>query len=294
VTRRTARLGLNRTGYLYVLPVLIVVVGIVYLGVAYNGYVSLLDWSGIGDGQVFIGLENYVDAFADPVLWTALGHVAVFAVITITVQMLLGLTMAILLSGGAWLRGVYKVVMFLPVVLSPAVISVSFRNLLSPDGAVNAALEAVGLGALTQPWLANPDTALFAIAAINIWAWTGFSFLLYQAALSQISQEHIEAAQLDGAGRFRTMWSVVVPQLSGTHATLVLIGIIGSLKTFELVYLTTGGGPGRSTEFLTTYIYKKAIEGFDAGYAAALSVILLVLSLALTVIQMRVNRTLKG
>lgn len=275
---------------LYVLPALLVVVGIVYLGIGYNAYVSTLEWSGIGDDRTPVGLDNYVAAFTDPVFWTSLSHVAIFAVVTIVAQMAIGLTMAILLSGRIFLGGVYKVVMFLPVVLAPAAIAVAFRDILSPGGGVNEVLRAIGLDGLTRAWIAEPETALMAIAVINIWAWTGFSFILYQAALGQIDTDHIEAAQLDGAGRLRTLWSIVVPQLSGTHTTLVLIGVIGALKTFDIVYLTTGGGPGRSTEFLTTYIYKTAIDGFQAGYAAALSILLLVISLVLTLIQMRVNR----
>lgn len=287
----TARRSLAGTrALLFVLPALIIVVGVVYLGIGYNAYISTVDWSGIGDDMRPVGLDNFARILGDRVFWESLLHVAVFAVVTIFMQMFLGLTMAILLSGRIVLGGVYKVIMFLPVVLSPAAIAVAFRDILSPNGGLNEVLRAIGLDSLTRAWIADPQTALFAVAAINIWAWTGFSFILYQAALAQIDTDHLEAAQLDGAGKLRTIWSVVVPQLSGTHATLMLIGVIGALKTFDIVYLTTGGGPGRATEFLTTYIYKTAIDGFDAGYAAALSVVLLLLSVTLTMVQMRVNR----
>jgi raffinose/stachyose/melibiose transport system permease protein len=277
--------------WLYILPALILVVGIVYAGIGYTGWASTLDWSGIDDSWERVGLENYQQIAKDPVFWTALRHVAVFGVITIVVQMALGLLMAILLSGdAARAKGVYKIIMFLPVVLAPAAVATAFRSILSPAGQLNGLLSAVLPGQVETAWLANPNLGLYAIAAINIWQWTGFSFLLYQAAISQIDQNLFEAAAIDGAGFFKTLRWVLLPQLSGTHATLALTGCIGALKTFDIVYLTTGGGPGRSTEFLTTYIYKQVIEQYHAGYSAALSVILLVLALALTAVQIRAYR----
>lgn len=280
----------HRAAYLYILPALIVVVGIVYLGIGYNGWVSTLDWNGISPDPEQIGFGNYVAIAQDPIFWGAVGHVAVFGGIVIVVQMVLGLAMAIILNGPVFGRGVYKVLIFMPVVLAPAAISIAFRQFFSADGMFNTILRSIGLDSLTQAWLANPETALYCLAIINIWQWTGFSFVLYQASMSQLDQHLFEAAQLDGASDGRIVRSIVIPQLRGTHLTLILVGIIGALKTFDIVYLTTGGGPGRSTEFLTTYIYKQAVEQFNTGYAAALSMVLLVLALLLTLVQTSVNR----
>ena len=287
--RRPTRAGL--TPWLYILPALILVVGIIYVGIGYTGWVSTLDWNGIDDNPQSVGAQNFLDIAADPVFWTSLGHVAVFGVVTIIVQMLLGLTMAVLLSGKA-VRGkaIYSVIMFVPVVLAPAAIATAFREILNTDGQFNQALRFLGFGEASTAWLADPRFALLAICAINIWQWTGFSFLLYQAAISQLDQNTFDAASIDGAGFWRMGRHILVPQLSGTHATLALTGCIGALKTFDIVYLTTGGGPGRSTEFLTTYIYSQIVERYHAGYSAALSVVLLVLALTLTAIQLRVYR----
>lgn len=277
--------------WLYILPALILVVGVVYVGVGYTGWVATLDWNGIDDSPRSVGLDNFVAVAGDTVFWTALRHVLVFGVITIVVQMVIGLVVAILLSGDA-VRGkvVYKIVMFLPVVLAPAAVATAFRSILSPDGAFNGLLSTLLPGTVSTAWLANPDLVLYALAAINIWQWSGFSFLLYQAAISQIDKNLFEAASIDGASFLQTLRHITLPQLSGTHATLALTGCIGALKTFDIVYLTTGGGPGRSSEFLTTYIYKQVIDQYHAGYSAALSVVLLVLALTLTAIQLRVYR----
>ena len=272
------------------LPALILVVGVVYVGIGYTGWVSTQDWNGIDPAGTPVGIANFIAAAKDPVLWQSLGHVFVFGVLTIFIQMALGLVMAILLSGDAvWGRPVYKVIMFLPVVLAPAAVATAFRGMLAPDGQFNDLLHTFGVQGAT-PWLADPNLALYALAAINIWQWTGFSFLLYQAAISQIDQSLFEAAAIDGAGAVKVVRYILLPQLKGTHATLALVGCIGALKTFDIVYLTTGGGPGRSTEFLTTYIYKQVIEQYHAGYSAALSLILLGIALVFTTIQIRAYR----
>lgn len=280
----------HRIPYLYVLPAVLLVVGVIYAGVGYNGWVSTLEWNGISPTRRSAGLGQYVKALQDPIVWSAIWHTLVFAVVTIVVQMGLGLLMALLLSNGIRAAGVYRVLMFVPVVMAPAAVSTAFREILQPDGAFNGALSAVGLDGLGQAWLADAHWALLAIAGVNIWQWTGFSFILYQAALAQVDRDAIEAAQMDGASPWRIIRSIIIPQLTGTHATLAVIGLIGALKTFDLVYLTTGGGPSRSTEFLTTYIYEQTVDRFNAGYGAALSMILLIVAMTLTVVQMAAYR----
>jgi raffinose/stachyose/melibiose transport system permease protein len=183
------------------------------------------------------------------------------------------------------------VIFFLPVVISPAVTAYVFRRIFNAnDGELNLILGAVGLGALQQAWLADPKIALYALAAVNIWQWTGLSFLMYYAGLTLIEESFYEAARMDGANFFQLIWHITVPLVRPTSFALLILGVIGALKTFDIVFLVTGGGPGRSTEFLSTYIYKKAIQEFNAGYASALSVVMLLVALLLTVIQLRAYR----
>jgi len=291
-TRRNAPRPRSRrlnSSVLFVVPALVIVGGIIYLGVGYNLWVSALDWDGISEAE-FVGLDNYAQVLSEPVFWQSIVNVLIFGVATVVIQMILGLLMAIVLSGPVIGRSVYKVIMFLPVVLAPAAVATAFRQIFSPDGAFNAFLASIGLDGIASAWIADPKTALWVIIVANIWQWTGFSFILYQAAITQIDHDQLEAAQLDGAGRLRTIRSIIVPQLKGTHITLAITGVIGAFKTFDLVWLITGGGPGRSTEFLTTYIYKEAIQQFHTGYASALSIVLLVIAVIFTAIQMRVFR----
>ena len=286
----SARVNRNWLNYLYLVPIVAFVGGLIYYAIYYTAKVSLFDWNGISPERTFIGLENYWDIVRDPVFHKILLNTVVFAALTIFIQMALGLLIAVLLKFSVILKTFYKIIFFLPVVTAPAISSFVFRRIYSADGELNQALSAIGLGGLTQVWLADPKFALLSVAAINIWHWTGFSFLLYFAALTMIDRSIYEAALLDGASFFQMLRYVTLPLLKATHITLIILGVIGALKTFDVVYLTTGGGPGRATELMATYIFKKSIVEFDAGYAAALSIVLLLLALVITAVQQLLYR----
>ena len=152
-----------------------------------------------------------------------------------------------------------------------------FRLLFSPQGLLQKIFDALHLG-VSVNWLANPKTALYVLMWVAIWEFTGMSFILYFAAMSQIDKEMLEAARIDGASNIRTLITMVFPLCKGTTISMAMLGIIGALKTFDIPYLITTGGPNHATEFLGTYIYRQGIRQSHLGYAAALSVVLLVLA----------------
>jgi raffinose/stachyose/melibiose transport system permease protein len=276
------------TNYLYIVPIFLFILGFIYFAIIYTFYVSTLNWDGLSDIKIAVGLKNFIQIFQDPIFFGALRNTALFAILTISIQMILGLTMALLLRTQVVLKTVYKTIFFLPVVLAPAVIAYIFRHMLDANlGELNQFLTAIHLGSLAQSWLADPRFALFSLIGINVWEWTGFSFILYYAALTILDETLVEAARIDGANFLQTVWHVIFPLLRSTNFSLIILGVIGALKTFDIVWLTTGGGPGRATEFLPTYIYKKTILEFNAGYSAALSVMLLLIALVITIIQLR-------
>ena len=241
-----------------------------------------------------MGLGNYTDMWADPVFWAALRHTAVFWVGTFVGQTVLGFTLAAILHSGVKFPTLHKVIIFIPTVLAPATMAPVFRLFFAPDGMVNDILRGVGLGSLARPWLADAHTALPALMLIAIWQWTGLFFILYYAAMTQIDPELLEAARLDRAGNIRTLWYIVWPGCRGTTVLLAMLSFIGALKTFDIPYLVTDGGPHQATEFLGTYIYRVGIRQAHIGYAAALSVVLLVLAIAGAVIIGRMSRTRAG
>ena len=267
------------SGLPWIAPAFIFVVGLIYYSIFYTGYISSLNWDGVSPTPQQIGFHNYVQLFRDPVFWAAIRHTVIFFAVTFAVQTLLGFVFAALLHSGVKLPNLYKVIIFIPVVLAPAVMAPIFRTIFSATGQFNTILHHVGLGFLAHPWLAQSSTALPVIMAITVWEWTGITFMLYFAAMTQIDAEILEAARIDGAGSIRVLVSIVWPNVRGTTVALAMLGVIGALKTFDVPYLVTLGGPNFATEFLGTYIYRASIPQAQVGYGAAMSIMLLILAL---------------
>jgi raffinose/stachyose/melibiose transport system permease protein len=279
--RRPRRSSLRVNGLAWILPAMVVSGGLVYFCIGYNGWASTLEWNGISPNPENVGLENYRRALQDPIVWGTVGHTLIYFVATFVVQTVLGVVLAALLHSRVRFGTIYKVIVFVPVVLAPAIMAPVFRILFSGDGPVNTVLESVGLGFLAQPWLAQSGTALGVLIVMQIWHSTGISFILYYSAMGQIEPDTIEAARLDGAGTLRMLWSIILPSMRGTVVALAMLTAIASLKLFDIPYLVTQGGPNYATEFLGTYIYRQAVPFGDVGYASALSILLLLLAVAM-------------
>jgi raffinose/stachyose/melibiose transport system permease protein len=278
---RSSPLGSRLSGLPWILPAIVLVIGLIYFPIGYLGYASTLNWNGfILSTPTSIGDANYAKMFGDPVFWNALWHTVFFYVITFSVQTFIGFTFAAVMHSRIRLGNLYKAIVFVPVVLAPATMAPVFRQIFDQFGQFNWLLSSIGLGSLTRPWLADPTTAMPVIMFITVWEWTGLTFVLYYAAMSQLSPEILEAARVDGAGNFRTLRSIVWPMCRGTTAALAVLGLIGALKTFDIPYLVTHGGPNHGTEFLGTYIYYTMAQGKHFGYAATLAIALLVLAVA--------------
>jgi raffinose/stachyose/melibiose transport system permease protein len=261
------------------MPAFVLVVGLLYYCIGETGYLSTLDWDGTYPYPAHVGMSNYRAILHDPVFWKAIEHTVVFFIVTFAVQTFLGFLFAALLHSKVKLAGLYKVIVFTPVVIAPATMAPVFRQMFAADGQLNWFLDHIGLGFLAQPWLAQQSTALPVIMFITIWEFTGITFVLYYAAVGQIDPETLEAARIDGASNIRTLVSIVWPGVRGTTVALAMLSVIGALKTFDVPYLVTIGGPNYATEFLGTYIYRISIPQGHVGYGAALSILLLVLAL---------------
>jgi raffinose/stachyose/melibiose transport system permease protein len=277
--RRRAGARDANAGLPWILPALALVIGLIYFSIGYTGYVSFRDWNGfVLSPSEPAGASNYTQMFQDAVFWRAIWHTAVFFVVTFTIQTAIGFTLAAILHSRIRLAAVYKVIIFIPTVLAPATMAPVFRNIFDAQGQLNSLLSLVGLDSLTRPWLAEEATAMPVVMAITIWQWTGLTFILFYAAMSQIDPQVLEAARVDGASNLRALRSIVWPMCAGTTAALATLGFIGALKTFDVPYLVTKGGPNHATEFLGTYIYQTMVQEKHFGYAAAISVALLVLA----------------
>lgn len=277
-------------GLPWILPAFVFVVGLIYYSIFYTFKLSTLDWNGLDPIQTNVGMSNYDKALSDWIFWKAIKNTAVFFIITFLIQNFLGFIFAAIFHSNVKLATLHKCLIFIPTILAPATMAPVFRLMFSPQGILQDIFDMLHLD-ITVDWLARPDSALFILMIVTIWQFTGMSFILYYAAMSQIDKEMLEASHLDGAGKFRTLWSIVLPNCNGTTISLAMLGIIGSLKTFDVPYLITTGGPNHATEFLGTYIFKQGIRQSHLGYAATISVILLLLAICGAIL---INRGNKG
>ena len=276
---------LHRPGGLqWILPAMVVSVGLLYYCIVYTGYISTLDWDGTSPLRQFVGAANYRHLLHDPVFRGALWHTVVFFVVTFAAQVVLGVVFAALLHSRLYLRTLYKVLIFLPAVLATATTAPVFRAIYAPDGQLNGLLRTVGLGSLAQTWVANGTFSLLIVITVQIWQSTGVVFVLYYAAMRQIEPEILEAARIDGARDLRVLSSIICPSVRWTTVAIAILTAIGSLKTFDIPFLITSGGPSYATEFLGTEIYRVSVSYAQVGYGAALSMVLLVLALSTAVI----------
>jgi raffinose/stachyose/melibiose transport system permease protein len=265
----------------WILPAIVLVIGLIYFPIGFLGYASTLDWNGfILSTPKPIGDANYTKMLDDRVFWGALQHTVVFYLITFSIQTFIGFTFAAIMHSKIRLSNVYKAIIFIPVVLAPATMAPVFRQTFDQFGAFNGLLSAIGLDSLTRPWLASAATAMPVVMFVTVWQWTGLTFILYYAAMSQLNPEILEAARVDGASSIRVLRSIVWPLCKGTTAALAVLGLIGALKTFDIPYLVTHGGPNHATEFLGTLVYYTMAQGKHFGYAATIAIALLVLAVA--------------
>ncbi|WP_328630587.1 carbohydrate ABC transporter permease [Streptomyces sp. NBC_00356] len=278
-------------GYLYVLPAL-AVYGLFLLypfGQAVG--LSFLHWDGL-TRATSAGLDNYTALFTDPTLRAPFGHALILLVFYAALPVAIGLLLAATMSR-IRVRGLtfFRTVLFLPQVLAMVVVGVAWRSILAPDGLLNDVLRGIGLDSLARPWLGDDTWALPAVGVVGTWVMTGLCMVLFLAGAQRIPRELYEAARLDGAGAVREFFAVTLPGLRGEIAVALTLTIIAGLRNFDLIYITTGGGPGNATSVPAYEVYHRAFELNEVGSAAAIGVALTVLIFALTV---TVSRLVEG
>lgn len=242
-------------------------------------YFSLTRWS-LFD-STFIGFDNFVRFFQDPQLYTSFMHTLIYAVITSGAKVIIGFLLALLLTSPIIGRGYLRAVVFFPVLISTIGVGIIFKSLLDPfHGMVNGVL---GFFGLPQPgWLTDPNLALYSIAGIDIWKGVGIATLIFMAGIVAIPNEYFEAAKIDGASAMKMMRELTIPLTRGATATVIILSLIGGLRSFDIIWVTTGGGPGFTSDVLASVIYKQYQAGFF-GLSTAGNVVLFLLVAAIMV-----------
>jgi raffinose/stachyose/melibiose transport system permease protein len=271
-------------GLLYAAPAIIAYGLVVIVPLFQSLSYSFYNWDGVTTAR-WVGLGNYVTFFTDPTLLASLEHVGVLVIFFAFLPIIFGLLSAGLLGRGRVKgQGVYRWILFLPQVLTSVVVAVIWKRLYGPDGPINSALDAVGLGNLAHNWLGDFTWALPSLGVIGTWTTLGFCMVLFVAGVAAIPSELYEQARMDGAGPIQEFFAVTFPGLRGQLAVALTLTITGALRAFDLVWITTQGGPGDATTTPALLLYQKAFENPDVGMAAAIGIVLAVFCLAIALI----------
>ncbi len=277
------------TPYLYVLPAFLVYGLFLLYPLIRAGQFSLYDWPGFGPSE-FVGLGNYVDLLGDRRFRGAVGHALTLIVFYSILPLVVGLVLAAILRRGR-VRGLgfFRVVIFMPQVIALVVVAVAWHQIYSPTGLLNDVLRALGLGELARGWLGDPNLALPAVGMIGFWLSTGLVMLLLLAGMGRIPNDLYEAARLDGAGPVREFFAISLPSVKAEITTALVLTIIAALKTFDLVYVTTSGGPGTATTVPSYEVYNRAFNLKEVGSASAVAIVLTVLVFGINVVISRIG-----
>lgn len=289
VRRRSLRRRTRWIGLAFAALPLGVYALVVLVPLAQSVQYSFYKWDGVSTAT-WAGFQNYKSFVTDPVLRSALGHVLVLIGFFALLPIALGLLSAALLTRAKQPgMAVYRWIFFLPQVMTSVVIALVFKRIYAADGPLNQALSAVGLDSLAKTWLGDFTWALPALGLIGTWVTFGFCMVLFISGTSAIAPELYEAARIDGAGPVREFFAVTLPGLRGQLAVALTLTITAALRTFDLVWITTHGGPGTSTLTPAVALYRAAFEYPRVGLAAAIGVVMAALCLVIAIVITRVS-----
>ncbi|SFT54811.1 carbohydrate ABC transporter permease [Arthrobacter sp. ov118] len=277
----------------WVLPAASLLCIFAYLPLMQNLGFSMLKWDIYSGRQTFVGADNYIKMFNDPIFWRSLLNNTLYAGISIVFQVFGALILAAMVEGlrsERW-RGILRAIYFVPSAISLTVAGLLFYFIYEPRmGILNAALEFVGLGNITQAWLGQENTAIFGIVAMSQWQGFGYCTLLFAVALQRIPSELYEAASIDGVGPFRRFFSISLPLVREMSSLMMIVTVSGAFQVFNEVMVMTTGGPNNSSQVLGTWLYRSGFVRNDFGYAAAIATAVFIITLVLAVLQLRLSK----
>ena len=285
---RPRRPGESRTApYLYLLPGLIAYTLFAIVPILHTGVLSFFDWDGL-TAPVWVGIDNYTNLISDPVIQGALIHSALYIVFFSFIPIVVGLILVTAMTRSR-IRGIaaFRTVLFLPYTLALVVVAVAWRWMFESTGSINSLLDLLGLGSLVRPWLGDFFWALPAVGVMGAWAWYGLAMVLFLAGAQRIPRELYDAARVDGAGVIREFFTVTLPGLRYEVSVTLTLTVIFALRNFDLVWVTTKGGPGYATTTPALVMYQDAFQSGQVGLGAALGVLITVVILTVSIIIQR-------
>lgn len=271
--------------WIFLAPALIFLGIFILLPIVYLFFLSFTGGSFTASGTYWVGLKNYWRLLYNSDFWQVIFNTTYFTLATVIPSLVIPLGLAVLLDRTVALRGILRTSYFLPSIISLVAAGLGFRWLFQTEGPVNAILNSIGIP--TIPWLGDTFWAMPVLIILSIWKQLGFNMVVFLAGLQAIPSDRYEAAELDGANAWQKFWHITLPGLQPTLIFATVTTVIFTLRSFEQVYVMTGGGPLNSTNLLVYYIYQEAFAQFDFGYAAAAATVLLAVTLVLVYLQLR-------
>ncbi|MGO7368579.1 carbohydrate ABC transporter permease [Rhizobium ruizarguesonis] len=246
---------------------------------------SFQKWNGLDPQRQFVGLANYSAIFTrDPVFWVAFRNTVIWTMMSLIFPPMVGLLLALSLNQKIFGRNGLRAIFYLPVIIAPIAVATMWKWMYDPFfGLFSQLLTSWGMQGWIKDWLGNRDIALYSVFVAYLWQTVGFSMVLFLAGLQNVSQTLVEAARIDGAGRWKVFKYVTLPALRPTITIVLVLSVISSLKAFDIVYGLTGGGPAQSTQMLALWAFTQAMQIFDFGRGAAISVVLLLITMAVVI-----------
>jgi multiple sugar transport system permease protein len=282
--RRRGRVdALSPTVAAFILVPFLLEAAVVFAPAIQGVLLSFTEWRGVASPKP-VGLQNFRELADDPIFAVAFKNTVRWLVAFGGLSGLLGLSLALLLKAERRGVAVYRALIFLPVIFSLVVTALVWRVLYAPEGFFNNTLQAVGLGSWGQIWLAEESTVLYALVVASLWRSSGYIMVLYLAGLKSIDPALTEAARVDGANRRQLLQHITMPQLRGVNSVVLSVIVIDALRSFDIVYALTKGGPYNSSQLLSTYMFQTAFATGRLGYASAIAVVIFMLSISFIVI----------
>lgn len=269
---------------LFLAPALILLFGLIIYPVGYTVVLSLESWNGVwGVPKEFVGLKNFADVLTNKNFYSSLRHSLYFLIGGFCILMPLSFALAMIVTSKMKGTRLFKTAYFMPIMLSATAVALIWVYMLNPTyGAVNTVLKTLGLEALCKDWLSTPNTNVWSVVLVNEWMYAGYNMLIFAAGLVAIPTDLYEAADMDGCKGFKKLWYVTLPLMKNSFRIFSVICVTGCLKTFDLMWAMTKGGPNRTSEMPATLIYNEAFSYQHFGRSSAIGVVLLALGLGLS------------
>ena len=260
----------RKVAALFLAPVTILMVIYIFYPIVDTFITSTYQWNGISADRKFIGIQNWITLLQDKSFWIAFKNNLIIMVLSIVIQIPLGLALATFLDFGGKKLTVFKVIWFIPLLMATVALGFLFTYALATNGGIVSTISG-WFGGGNIDLLGNPKTALLTVIAVICWQFTPFYMVYFMAAFTNIPYDVFEAARIDGATRGQYFWKIALPLLVPSMKSAAILSMVGSLKYFDLIYVMTGGGPGTSTELMATYMYKESFSNFNMGYGSAVA-----------------------